>query len=238
MLITAHNGCENTVQNSFNAVKTAVNSGADIVEVDVRVTSDGVPVIFHDEDIFIEGRKKSFSEISFEEFKTGNFSERISLGDVFEFLKDKDVIVNLDVKTDDAIVPMVRCVYKYGMFDRVFATGCGYEWVVKFKKLFPEFRVFLNISGFNFSDDGLKKLYSKLISCKACGINMNFKYCSYSFVEFFHKRFFPVSVWTVDDEKDMEEVVKMGVFSITTNYPAKLRRVISGYRKISQCEIY
>jgi len=233
MLITAHNGCENTVQNSLTAIKTAVDSGADIIEVDVRLTSDGVPVMFHDDNILLEGRKKSLSKVSFKEFKSGDLSERISLEDVFEFLKDKDIVINLDVKTDDVIIPMVKCIERYGIFDRVFATGCEYEWVVKFKKKFPQFRVFLNVPVFNFSYDELKKLYLKLIDCKACGINMNFKYCSSYFVDFFHRRFFPVSVWTVDDEDDMEQVVNMGVFSVTTNYPVKLKRVIGKYKKTS-----
>ncbi|SNR68790.1 glycerophosphodiester phosphodiesterase [Desulfurobacterium atlanticum] len=227
MLITAHNGCENTVQNSFEAIKVAVESGADVVEVDVRITGDAVPIVFHDEDILVNGEKKKISEISFEKFRKGGFFNGIFLEEVFEFLKDEDVIVNLDVKTDDAIVPMVEMVRRFDFFDRVFATGCEYDRVVKFKKLFPDFRVFLNVPMFSFSGkESLKGLYSILISSGACGINMNYKYCFPEFVKFFHKRFFPVSVWTVDAENDMEKAIRMEVFSITTNYPVKLRKII------------
>jgi hypothetical protein len=52
MLIAAHRGLwENAPENSIRAFYAAINAGAEAIEMDVRVTSDGVPILMHDDDI-------------------------------------------------------------------------------------------------------------------------------------------------------------------------------------------
>ncbi len=46
--ITAHSGCDNTPDDSLESVAQGIESGADIVEVDVRMNRDGVLVLSHD----------------------------------------------------------------------------------------------------------------------------------------------------------------------------------------------
>ncbi|OQP06094.1 hypothetical protein B1691_17245, partial [Geobacillus sp. 47C-IIb] len=50
-LITAHTGCMNTPPNSIESILEGIKAGADIIEVDVRATKDGVAVLLHDEKI-------------------------------------------------------------------------------------------------------------------------------------------------------------------------------------------
>ena len=48
-LVVAHRGASSThPENTVAAFDAAVASGADVVELDVRLTSDGVPVVLHD----------------------------------------------------------------------------------------------------------------------------------------------------------------------------------------------
>jgi len=50
-LIIAHRGASAlALENSGKALSLALRSGADMVEIDLRLTKDRVPVIFHDED--------------------------------------------------------------------------------------------------------------------------------------------------------------------------------------------
>ncbi len=37
------------VENTLAAISAAIAAGADMVEIDVRLTADGVPVLLHDE---------------------------------------------------------------------------------------------------------------------------------------------------------------------------------------------
>jgi glycerophosphoryl diester phosphodiesterase len=48
-LVIAHRGASGLApENTFSAVATAIELGADMVEVDVQLSRDGHPVIFHD----------------------------------------------------------------------------------------------------------------------------------------------------------------------------------------------
>jgi glycerophosphoryl diester phosphodiesterase len=50
--IIAHRGYSaRAPENTLSAVEAAIASGADAVEFDLHVTADGVPVLFHDEDL-------------------------------------------------------------------------------------------------------------------------------------------------------------------------------------------
>src|SRR2546430_17148868 len=50
--VVAHRGASATYpENTLEAFEGAVAAGADVVELDVRLTADGVPVILHDLDV-------------------------------------------------------------------------------------------------------------------------------------------------------------------------------------------
>lgn len=52
ILVAAHRGAHDVApENSLEAIDGAVAAGADIVEIDARVTRDGVAVLMHDEDV-------------------------------------------------------------------------------------------------------------------------------------------------------------------------------------------
>ena len=51
-LVVAHRGASARVpENTLAAFETAVADGADVVELDIRLTADGVPVVLHDPDV-------------------------------------------------------------------------------------------------------------------------------------------------------------------------------------------
>ena len=48
-MITAHSGCDETPENSLEFLRTALQSEADAVEVDVRRNGEGKLILSHDE---------------------------------------------------------------------------------------------------------------------------------------------------------------------------------------------
>ncbi len=49
-IVAAHRGAtEQALENSLAAVSRSVSDGADMIEFDVRLTADGIPVVIHDE---------------------------------------------------------------------------------------------------------------------------------------------------------------------------------------------
>ena len=54
-LIIAHRGASRHAPEYLAAIRIAVESGADGVEMDLRLASDGVPVVIHDADLLRTG---------------------------------------------------------------------------------------------------------------------------------------------------------------------------------------
>jgi glycerophosphoryl diester phosphodiesterase len=51
-LVVAHRGASSREpENTIAAFRAAVQAGADVIELDVRATSDGIPVVMHDADV-------------------------------------------------------------------------------------------------------------------------------------------------------------------------------------------
>ena len=74
-LIVAHKGsCENAPENSIRSINAAVSNGADIIEIDVRVTADGVLVLMEDETVertcYGYGENIVVSEMTYDELSS------------------------------------------------------------------------------------------------------------------------------------------------------------------------
>src|SRR5215218_3893540 len=71
-LIIAHRGSSaHAPENTFAAFRKAISDGADGIEFDVRLSRDGVPVIFHDEDLKrTAGRNERISDLPASELAT------------------------------------------------------------------------------------------------------------------------------------------------------------------------
>lgn len=51
-VVVGHRGFpRRELENTLPSIEAAINSGADVVEVDVQVTADGVPVLSHDDNL-------------------------------------------------------------------------------------------------------------------------------------------------------------------------------------------
>ena len=73
-------------ENSLLAIQAAVEAGAHFVEFDVLLSSDQVPVLFHDRDCMrMCGRNKAVHDYSFSKLKTFAVSEPEKFGDQFTY---------------------------------------------------------------------------------------------------------------------------------------------------------
>ena len=108
VLVSAHRGYWSTYpENSEEAYRMAIELGADIIEMDVRITEDDVMVVFHDAclDRITTGygrlREANWSYVNSLNLRNedGSVSQypMLSLTDALDYLKDKAVIA-LDIK--------------------------------------------------------------------------------------------------------------------------------------------
>lgn len=134
VLVAAHQGYGggNIVLNSKNAMTNAIRHGADMVELDVSKSNDGVFFSFHqDQEIRHLLTIKKIEQMSFEEIKrlffyTGAMTESafrvLTLKEMMLFLKTQDVLVNLD-KCDLHDSDLFKHVDEFEMEEQVLLKG-------------------------------------------------------------------------------------------------------------------
>jgi glycerophosphoryl diester phosphodiesterase len=222
-LITAHSGCMNTSLNSVEGVWKGINAGADIIEVDIRATKDGIVVLLHDEHISTGSGHYRIQDLTFEELQKLNRQEDlVQLDEVLPIILEHGRIANLDVKEDHAISHMVRTVERFKMRDNVIITGCEKDRAAYLKDHYRAYQVLLNASAALYKsfdrnyDAFVKQTCEDAIAASCCGININYIMCKQTFIDYSARRCLPVMVWTIDDTEIMERFLNMRVHSITS----------------------
>ena len=75
-LTIGHRGSDLGVENTLEAVKGAIDSGADFAEVDIQLTKDQVPVAAHDDNLSrMAGRFKNINSLTLEELQSISLSQ-------------------------------------------------------------------------------------------------------------------------------------------------------------------
>lgn len=205
---TAHTGCVDTKDNSLEAIEIGAKYGADIVEFDLNFLSDGTPVLAHDK-------------------PKGN---EITLDEAFKKVSEYE---NLKVNVDAKSVANIKVVYplaeKYGIEDRIFYTGIELKDVETVKKDSPQVPYYLNTDvepSRKQTPEYLQSLVDKVKQSGAIGINFNKDNATRELVEIFHENDLLVSIWTVNEEKKMYEILLLSPDNITTRHPDKLKEII------------
>ncbi len=227
--ITAHSGCMNTKENSIESIIEGIKHGADILEIDINITSDGIPVLFHDKSIFLKGKNVFIKEIKYTEL-TKYCNGLLKLNEALELIREKGKLVNLDIKALDAFKIITDTVIATNMAQNVFFTGCNAETAYKIKIYYPKIQVLLNTEteikqAKHDCSQLISSICNKAVTSYCCGINVDYRYCESALIEFAKRRGLLVFVWTINDIENMKKFIEMGVDSITTNEVEKLKNI-------------
>ncbi|MDX6356520.1 MAG: glycerophosphoryl diester phosphodiesterase, partial [Streptomyces sp.] len=112
-------------ENTLSSVRSALVKGADVVEIDVQLTRDGVPVLLHDPTLErLWGRPKPVASLTAAEV------ERITGGGVptlaaalAELLAHPTGRMLLDMSDPEHVEPTLAAVHAAGATDRVYWCG-------------------------------------------------------------------------------------------------------------------
>lgn len=124
-LVIAHRGhSARYPENTLEAYRAAIVSGADLVETDARLSADGVVIASHDPDLLrVAGRDAAVAETSHDDLKAIARSSGVQLATLAEALSaicpHRQALI--DIKTGDlAIIDAVLAVIReLGVLDRV-----------------------------------------------------------------------------------------------------------------------
>lgn len=239
--ITAHAGCMDTLPNSRESLLAAMRSEADIIEVDIRTSRDGVVVLAHDGHMDIPGRGRlDVAALDWDEMlrcrKAGGPS-MLRFEEFIEIAKEAGwpggpgktghgAVFNLDIKALPALHGAADLVRSLGIRDSVIFSGLCQEGVVLAGANLRNCAYLFNADRMmppGVHGRGQADLVCGFASRHGCrGINLEWSLATEGFVTRARELGQLVMLWTVDTEEGMARVLDMHPDSVTTNYPDRL----------------
>ncbi|HXD75729.1 MAG TPA: glycerophosphodiester phosphodiesterase [Vicinamibacterales bacterium] len=230
-LVFAHRGGSALApENSMAAFANALSLGADGIELDVHLSSDGRVIVNHD--ATIDRTTPGHGAVA---LMTAAALARLdvpALDDVLGQFRDARVIVELKVNSKQLAHAVVDAVKRAGALERVCAGSFGQRALNAVRGLAPamatsaareEVRWAVYQSWIRRAPGGAK--YSGFQVPEMSG---GTRVVSPRFVELAHRAGLGVQVWTVDDEDDARRLIGWGVDALITDRPDVMVRVVRG----------
>lgn len=228
-IVIAHRGASAVApENTRSAIVEAIRMKAPVIEFDVRATSDGELVLFHDDDLErLVGRKETVEETLWEEFEQldvgmwfgdGTFAgeKSIRLSFAIELCHEGGAIPLIEHKsgTAEAYAKVLR---ELDAVDEVIVQSFNWNFLKQIQKELPG----LAIGALGSKKTSAEK-FAKLEALEPDWVGWKYQDIRSSDVEKFHDLGAKVALWTVNDPKVAATWVAAGVDAIITDVPDKV----------------
>ena len=225
-----------------------MTAGADGIELDVRLSRDGVPVVIHDATLRRTGLARgSINSIDYKQlarvdvgtwfnhthpkFARSEYAQEhiLTLAQVFELCRSHPALIYVELKSEnaDAAVDLARSVAKqvkaFKFHDRVIVVSFDHGAIATLKTLDSSIRTGALFGSTRIA--GRKWRENMLAAALDCGANellLHRLLARRKLIEKAHDAELPVVVWTVDDVRWTERARLLGLRALITNHPAKL----------------
>jgi glycerophosphoryl diester phosphodiesterase len=224
-------------ENTLASIQKAMDMGADIIELDLHQTKDGVPVVLHDTSLWrTAGIRRNVGSLTLKEIQkldVGRWfnpkfeNQRIpTLQEVLEMVQDR-VTLNLELKQGTSPYPnftdnIIHLLNQCHLFSKTLISSFHHGTIQRIRKDFPE--AFL---GYLSHREATSKIFSSAIDLKAYSLHIPFRKISPALLDKSHSRGFQVFCYTVNHPDEMKRFLKMGVDGLFTNYPDRLAKLIT-----------
>ncbi|MFJ9683052.1 glycerophosphodiester phosphodiesterase [Streptomyces sp. NPDC101194] len=217
----AHRGDPYRVrENTLPSIRSALERGADAVEVDVRVTRDGVPVLLHDATLKrLWGHDLRLDGLTHKELDELTGAGVPTLREALLAAGAHRVMVDLPDSTDDSVRKAVGVVRECGAGERAYYCA-GAEAMLRVRAADPSAEIALTWTTLAPPRAAL------LEAVRPRWLNYRFGLVDRELTDRLHADGLLVSVWTVDTRRTMRRLVRQGVDSITTNRVDILRALL------------
>jgi glycerophosphoryl diester phosphodiesterase len=209
----AHRGDPYRVrENTIGSLRSALQQGADAVEIDVRLTKDGVPVLLHDETLKrLWEHERPLRSLSADEVRgltdggVPTLAEALATADSTRLMLDLPGM--RDVRAARRIVDAVR---EAGAADRVYYCADATA-MLAVRAADPSAEIALTCTSLAPPRPAL------LAAVKPRWLNYRFSLVDRDLAARVHHDGYLLSVWTPDTRRSMRRLIDLGVDSITTN---------------------
>ncbi len=239
MLVVGHRGAAAYApENTLASFEKAIELGVDIVELDVHLSNDGVVVVHHDTSLDRtttgKGKIKHHKWDHIKKLNAGlSFSEHFknetvpSLEDVINLCQDKTELL-IEIKEGEKFYPeiedrIIEMIKKYNAEKWCIVQSFKDEVIFRIHKIAPGIRLqklfVRKLHYFPVIIDSGITFFSFQKYNFVESFNILYKHATKQFVDQAHKHHKKVMVWTVNDQKEIDKMKKLGVDGIISDFP-------------------
>lgn len=204
-------------ENTLGSFKKAIELGVDQIELDVHFSKEGELMVIHDEKLDRttngKGFVKDFTLTELKRLDAGKGEEIPTLQEVIDLVKDKGIFLQVELKELNMGKYVLDLIQKNNFEERVMIISFLHEELRKIKELNPRVKTGILIG--QGSIDPLKRLRE----IKADAASMRHTLVSKRLVEQLHQNNIELTVWVVNEPKDVRRMVGLGVDIIGTDKP-------------------
>ncbi len=202
-------------ENTIEGALLAYEKGADVIEIDIHLTKDGIPVIIHDANtsrtcngVSLEVRNSTVEQLKDLNANSGrtDFGEiKIpTLEEFYEAIKDLDVLVFVELKsTERELVTALReATLKHNMTDRISVITFHTSNITNMNREFPEMSVgyLMGASATGATSDFQTRSVLNIIQPYGTTYNPSYNYHSKDFFTKANMRGITTWPWTINNE--------------------------------------
>jgi glycerophosphoryl diester phosphodiesterase len=237
--IIAHRGLPlEAPENTLASFQLALDSGADRVECDTRLSKDGVPVVIHDQSLHrTTGVRKKVGQLRLDELKkldAGRWkNERFrgepipTLCEVLE-LVERRARLFIEVKESSMAKEVVKAIRKVGVEPTNLVIFSKYYEVIedigRMEPSLPSAWLLLHPPS---SLEEKRRVIQKGVKAGTSGFGLPRRQVDPKFVQLAQERGFLIYVWTVNDPKDAGVLSQRGVDGIVSDQPRLLMETLT-----------
>ncbi|HKI19191.1 MAG TPA: glycerophosphodiester phosphodiesterase family protein [Isosphaeraceae bacterium] len=230
IMVVAHRGYSRAApENSMSAFRKSIEVGADVIELDVQQTSDGVIVVCHDRDLMrLAGDSRAIAEVTFAELRKLDIGRRFSPEFAGERIATLDEVIALARGEIKLQIELKYYAKDHGLAEKVaeligrqdFESQCevsslDYDGLMKAKQHNPQLKVVALVT-YALGDPG---------RLDVDGLSVNTSVLSDRLIRAARSRGKELYAWTVDDPRAMVRLIERGVGGLVTNAPEELIRI-------------
>ncbi|ALS29923.1 glycerophosphodiester phosphodiesterase [Paenibacillus cisolokensis] len=238
ILVIAHRGAKGEApENTLGAFRLGLAQGCDAIELDVHLSKDGEVVVCHDftldrttdktgfiHDMTVAELKRADAGRWFHESYEG---ERIPLMEEVFDLVPPGIMINIEMKhsygrkLEQALVELIR---RKDRLRDVVVSSFDHKSLLYLKLLEPEIRIGLLYDANVVSHSGL----AALTGLPVYSLHPSYRRIDKEDVRDCVRQGLQVYPYTINDEGQMRQAIDAGVSGIITDFPGRLRQLLSG----------
>ena len=229
VIVVGHRGAlGHAPENTMASFEKGVECGADVLELDVHLSADGALVVIHDDDLArtTNGRGKvrhmTLAEIA--RLDAGAGQRVPTLPDVLTWARGRTQLL-VEIKGDPLPAPgiearVVEAVRAARMLDDVMVISFHHPSVRRVKAIEPALATGILYAGRLVDTVGAAR------AARTDSVRPGWQYWTAELVAEVHAAGLVAHAWNANDEARMEHLVSLGLDSIGSDYPDRLRQYV------------